>query len=215
MATVELTERQKQVKEKLEEGKKAPQIAQELGITANAVYQTISRMREMGGAKPSGRKTRKAPAKATAPPKPKPAPTPAPNPPIAAIPTPLQALKLRKDAIDTELKGRAAEVDAAQRVLDRAKDVLTKATEKHGDELKRIENAMAVLRGEKNAVAKPSTAPAAPAAQKPPSRSKGSGKGSGKETPEETPAETPEAGNGVAPSTPPPAEAPEKEAATA
>lgn len=164
---VELTERQQQVQAKLKEGKKAPQIAEELGITPNAVYQTLARVRAMtggDGAKP----------KSTA--KPKAKPKPKPEPAAVKAATPLQALKLRQDEIQGELKSLSTEVEVAERALARMKDAQAKAQEKHADELKRIEGAMAVLRGEKGAVSRPNSKPNA---TKRPSRSKSAGRGTG------------------------------------
>src|SRR5437868_1597307 len=44
----QLTDRQRTIKSRLDEGKGARQIAEELGITRNAVYQQIQRLRRDG-----------------------------------------------------------------------------------------------------------------------------------------------------------------------
>jgi hypothetical protein len=44
-----LTDRQQEIKERLDRGMQAREIAIELGITRNAVYQQIKRLRENGG----------------------------------------------------------------------------------------------------------------------------------------------------------------------
>lgn len=44
----QLTERQREIKDRLDEGMQARDIAAELGITRNAVYQQIQRMRNNG-----------------------------------------------------------------------------------------------------------------------------------------------------------------------
>jgi transposase-like protein len=57
-----LTERQRQIKTRLENGMGAREVADELGISRNAVYQQIQRMRHHGdlpsGYTPSGQPTR-------------------------------------------------------------------------------------------------------------------------------------------------------------
>lgn len=47
-----LTDRQREIKDRLEGGMGAREIAQELGITRNAVYQQIQRMRKNGSLEP-------------------------------------------------------------------------------------------------------------------------------------------------------------------
>lgn len=48
MTEVELTQRQREIVERLDRGMKAREIGEELGITRNAVYQQITRLRERG-----------------------------------------------------------------------------------------------------------------------------------------------------------------------
>lgn len=48
MATARLTPRQREIKDRLDKGMQAREIANELGITRNAVYQTIQRGRKLG-----------------------------------------------------------------------------------------------------------------------------------------------------------------------
>lgn len=48
MIVAQLTERQREIKTRLDAGMQAREIAQDLGITRNAVYQQIQRMRNNG-----------------------------------------------------------------------------------------------------------------------------------------------------------------------
>lgn len=182
MAQVELTPRQQEIKKLLKQGKNANAIADALGITTNAVYQQIRRIRASGGsastgssrskanangkgkAKKSGRQSaRKSPVSK---PKPKAEPVTA----QALLTSEIQAANEAKTeasaAIDS-LKGQIAEQETRIEALDA--EIVNK-----GDVL-------AVLTGEKVAHAKP--APPKPKTPRKPSAAKTAGKQSGKADP--------------------------------
>lgn len=162
-----LTERQQQIKDRLEQGKKPDEIAKELGITTNAIYQQIRRMRA-GGAKNVGRKSGGSGRKRTAP---KPAaPKPTPQAAAPAHITPLQAVRARRDEIKHEVRDCDQAVAAAQRALDAAKAQAEKVAARHKEELKALDKAEAVLRPQQSANG------SGPAAKKPASRRRSAAK---------------------------------------
>jgi DNA-binding CsgD family transcriptional regulator len=168
----QLTDRQKEIKDLIEKGKKADEIGKTLGITTNAVYQQIRRMRGRSGgrsaAKPkasaskSGRKSGAKPAAAA-----KPAATPAPTPAPAAKTeprpmTPLQAVRARRDEVSAGLREAEAAVTAAQRTLKQAEESRDKVKAKVDPELAVLDAAEAALKGEApKAAAKPKATTAA------------------------------------------------------
>lgn len=148
----QLTERQQQIKTLLEQGKKAEAIGQELGISANAVYQQVRRMRKAGAKPKTGRQSARKPARAAAP--------AAPNPGAAssngtATATPLQAVRARRDLIQAECKQAESAVAAIQKSLDAAKEQASKVKARHADELKALDKAESAL--------KPAPRPSTPA----------------------------------------------------
>lgn len=148
----QLTERQQQIKTLLEQGKKAEAIGQELGISANAVYQQVRRMRKAGAKPKTGRQSARKPARAAAP--------AAPNPGAAssngtATVTPLQAVRSRRDLIQAECKQAESAVAAIQKSLDAAKEQASKVKARHADELKALDKAESAL--------KPAPRPSTPA----------------------------------------------------
>lgn len=154
----ELTDRQKQVHDLIEAGKKPPEIAKKLGISTNAVYQQIRRMR---GASKSGRKSGSRRVRAT----PRPTP-PAPRPAAEVRPTavtPLQSIRARRSEIDAEVKAARAGTQDAEKAAEKAREALAKTLERHKDEIKRLDGAEAALTGK----------PKAAAPRKRPSRAKG------------------------------------------
>lgn len=149
----QLTERQQQIKTLLEQGKKAEAIGQELGISANAVYQQVRRMRKAGAKPKTGRQSARKPAAARA-------AAPAPNPGAAssngtATVTPLQAVRSRRDLIQAECKQAESAVAAIQKSLDAAKEQASKVKARHADELKALDKAESAL--------KPAPRPSTPA----------------------------------------------------
>lgn len=169
----QLTERQQQIVGLQKEGKTAPQIAEALSITTNAVYQQIRRMRggaakpkaaKKSGPKSAGTKTTASSgttgtANVTA------TPTPAPRPL-----TPLQSLRSRRDEISADIKEAQSERDAALRTYAKAQESLEKLSGRYAEELARLDAAEHALKGtspEPEAVAAPEPAPEpAPAAAK-------------------------------------------------
>lgn len=141
-----LTERQQQVKDLLEKGNTAPQIAQKLGISTNAVYQQIRRMRGGKKAKKAGRKSG---AKARTASTPSPVSTPGAGFSASVIKpiTPQRAVANRRDEIQAEVKESAKTLAEAEKVAARAKEDHVKLSAKHKDELKRLDAADRALRG--------------------------------------------------------------------
>lgn len=163
----QLTERQQQIVGLQKEGKTAPQIAEALSITTNAVYQQIRRMRggaakpkaaKKSGPKSAGTKTTASSgttgtANVTA------TPTPTPRPL-----TPLQSLRSRRDEISADIKEAQSERDAALRTYAKAQESLEKLTGRYAEELARLDAAEHALKGttpEPEVVAAPEPAPAA------------------------------------------------------
>lgn len=154
-----LTERQKEIKGLLKQGKTAKDIGQALSITENAVYQQIRRMRKAGenvgtqratgsrkastrGRKVGRQSSRKAPVlEPTATP-----PAVDPTPPIAARPaTPLQSVRNRRAEINADLKLAETEVTAAEKAHETAKAAHAKLKDRHAVELKALDAAEKAL----------------------------------------------------------------------
>lgn len=152
-----LTERQKEIKGLLKQGKSADEIGTKLGISTNAVYQQIRRMRKSGenvgtrkatgtrkastrGRKVGRQSSRKAPVlEPTAPPVDVP-------PPIAARPaTPLQSVRNRRAEIHADIKLAESEVTAAAKALDTARAAHGKLNDRHAVELKALDAAEKAL----------------------------------------------------------------------
>jgi hypothetical protein len=159
----ELTPRQQQIHDLLEEGKSPPQIAKKLRITTNAVYQQIRRMRNSGGSsrsrsRTSGRKSGGSSRRATR--------TSTPARPAAA-PKPMTAEEL----IRSEIESNEGEIAAKNTEIEQAKALIESLTGEIGqltEDNARKADVLAVLTGEKVAHAKPQPKPAA----KPASRGK-------------------------------------------
>lgn len=166
-----LTERQQQIKDLMEQGKKPDEIAKTLGITTNAIYQQLRRMR--GGAKKSGRKSARKPA----------TPRPAPAPQVAAaVPhvTPLQAVRARRDEIKHEVRDCDQAVAAAERALAAAEAQAAKVAARHKEELKALDKAEAVLRPQSSSNgSKPPAKKAATRRRSAPKAPNGGGGGTG------------------------------------
>lgn len=155
-----LTERQQEIKGLIEnEGLKPDQIAKKLGITTNAVYQQLRRMRGGKAAKKSGRKSGGQRPAAASPIKPTPAPQVAAPPPT---PTPLQSVRARRDEIKATLKVAQSSVTDLERELEAAKATVAKIESRHKEEMKALDRAEAALRP---APRTPKEAPAKPAAK--------------------------------------------------
>jgi biotin operon repressor len=149
----ELTERQQQIVDLLEQGKKAPEIAKKLKISQNGVYQHIRRIRDSGvtvnsgsgtrggnGRRKSGRKsTRSRQGRRTG------SPTPAPQPPQFEATTPLQAVRVRRDAIRAAIKEGEATVTEARKALEQAEGNHGKLSARHAEELKQLDAAEKAL----------------------------------------------------------------------
>jgi DNA-binding CsgD family transcriptional regulator len=150
MAKQQLTERQQEIKDRIEQGKTADEIGQELGITANAVYQQIRRMRQGKGTtrkaaapKNTGRKSAGTPpAKAAA----------APAPVVETVvrtQTPLQAVRARRDEIKASVKDAADALTVANTAVREAQLAYDKAWSKNEPELKVLDAAESALTGKK------------------------------------------------------------------
>lgn len=138
-----LTERQKQIKTLQREGKKADEIAAELGITANAVYQQLRRMKTGGGAsKPAAKTAAKAKPAAAA-------PKAAPRARAATPLTPEKALKVERDGIAAELKVTAAELESARKTLEKAEAAHAAALDGKRERVNQIDTAITALTGER------------------------------------------------------------------
>jgi transposase len=165
----QLTERQQDIKNRLENGDKADKIAKDLGISTNAVYQQIRRMRNAGNApaKKSGRQSARKLAAA-----------PAIQQAVlgqARAMTPLQAIRARRDEIKAELKATESAVLDAERTLKSASEAHEKASTKRAEEIKQLDSAESALTGKPtpaqveraakraaSAPQKPASAPAKP-----------------------------------------------------
>jgi DNA-binding CsgD family transcriptional regulator len=153
-----LTERQQQIVDLQKEGKKADEIGKALGVSTNAVYQQIRRMRKD---KPG--RSRAAAAKSA----PKSAPKSSATATVssssvgvtestnssstAAAPrtmTPLQAIRARRDEIRAALKATEQTRAEAERVLKAATEAHEKATAKHTDELAALDAAESAIKGD-------------------------------------------------------------------
>lgn len=154
----ELTDRQQEIQVLLDQDKTPGEIAKALGITENAVYQHLRRMREKLGTTTPRRRSpqRQSTRKAAAPS----APTAEPR-----NMTPLQAIRARKAIIEHDLKAARTEVATAEKMLANAQEALAKREQTHADELRQLDNAEAALTG------KPAPARAAKrSTRKPPNR---------------------------------------------
>lgn len=153
MATATLTPRQQEIQKLLDSGKTPPEVAKQLKITDNAVYQQMRRMRK-GGAKTtakrsarksSGRKSaRKTAARKTTS---RPQPTAAPQAERMAM-TPLQAIRQRRTDIEHRLAATGDALKAAESALTKAREAHEAAQAKTADELKQLDTAERVLKGE-------------------------------------------------------------------
>jgi IS30 family transposase len=167
-----LTERQQQIKDLMEQGQKPDEIAKKLGITTNAIYQQLRRMR--GGAKKTGRKSARKPQAPARGGSRLPAAPPAPAP---AHITPLQAVRARRDEIKHEVRDCDQAVAAARRALDAAIAQSEKVAARHKEELKALDKAEAVLRPQasSNGSSPPAKKPASRGKSAPPATSGGTG----------------------------------------
>lgn len=231
MAKPQLTPRQKEIKGLQKQGKNAREIAAELGITENAVYQQLRRARQVTGeakpaaAKPKPKAAAKSGRKSAAKPAAKPAVATAP---VAAAPvkseprvmTPLQAIRARRDEASKGLREAEAAVTDAERALAKAKETRDKIQAKVTPELTQLDNAEKALKAVEGATASEPEAPAAeptvteaPVAAKPAAKpaSKPAAKQAAK--PAAKPAAAKSNGNGKdAAATPQPASQTEREA---
>lgn len=151
-----LTERQQQIVDLQKEGKKPDEIAKALGVSTNAIYQQIRRMRKDKGAKgrrrapsapkPGRQSTAKEATVSIAPGSPSTSNSSTAAPPRPA--TPLQAIRARRD----EIKGALREFEAAMKDAERAFKATTeaydKALSKHTDELGALDAAESAIKGE-------------------------------------------------------------------
>jgi hypothetical protein len=174
MAKSQLTPRQKEIKGLQKQGKNAREIAAELGITENAVYQQLRRARQVTGeakpaaAKPKPKAAAKSGRKSAAKPAAKPAAAAAP---VAAAPvkseprvmTPLQAIRARRDEASKGLRDAEAAVTEAKRALAKAEETRDKIQAKVTPELTQLDNAEAALKATETATASEPEAPAAEA----------------------------------------------------
>lgn len=156
-----LTDRQKEIKGLQREGLKPAEIGERLGISANAVYQQLARMRKGGGAGKStgtkgsapkrtatkaGRTPAKAAPKPSAPRRAAPRPAPVVEPPKPL--TPLQAIRERRSTIEADLKRTADDLAAAEKALVTAREAHEKAAAKHTEELRNLDLAERAVKGE-------------------------------------------------------------------
>lgn len=143
-----LTDRQKQIKALQQQGKKAPEIAAELGISTNAVYQQLRRMKTSGrgsaktAAKPAAPKAVAA-AKPAAAAAPKPAAVTKERPPL----TPEKALKFERDSIAADLKVTSAELESARKAAERAEAAHAAALDGKRERVLQIDSALEALTG--------------------------------------------------------------------
>lgn len=164
MAKSQLTPRQKEIKGLQKQGKNAREIAAELGITENAVYQQLRRARQVTGeakpaaAKPKAKAAAKSGRKSAAKPAAKPAAAAAP---VAAAPvksepramTPLQAIRARRDEVTKGLREAEATETAAERALKQAREAREKIAAKVAPELTQLDNAEKALKATEDATA--------------------------------------------------------------
>jgi hypothetical protein len=181
-----LTERQQQIVGLQKQGKKAKEIGAALGITENAVYQQIRRIRERSeGGTPRTTRRQSAP-KATAPAAITSPPangngTATPAAPAPKAFTPLQAIRARRDEITASVRELEAEVTQATKVLEKATVARDKAVEGNRVELAGLDAAEAALKGELSLPdAAISVAEAVVAATDTPEAPKGRSRGKGK-----------------------------------
>lgn len=154
-----LTDRQQEIQKRVKEGDKAPAIAKALGISENAVYQQQRNIRkalgqgsptgakQASGRKNAGRKSvdkKRTPAAAAA----APATTPAA---VYKPPTLLQLAKQELKDSEAAIREQANVITEAERTIERAK---AKTTELEADRDRKAD-LLAVLQGEKRAVAIP------------------------------------------------------------
>jgi biotin operon repressor len=148
---MELTERQKEIKGLLQDGKTAKEIASDLNISDNAVYQAIRRMRSGGanvstptgraGRKNGGTKAKRGAKRQTA---------PAPKQPeiefgnVRAI-TPLQSVRNRRSEIQAEVREAGHAVAEAEGALRAAKSTAERIQARFKDELKSLDQAERAL----------------------------------------------------------------------
>ena len=159
----DLTERQQQIKALYDADKTPPQIAAELGITTNAVYQQLRRMKDRAGApakkSPAKKTVKRAPASRTTAAGKKAAkavlsptiptdtmpPVPAPVQKTERLVTPLQAIRARIEVIQTLHREADSAVSAAEKVLTAARERSAKVKSKSDAELSQLRTAEAAL----------------------------------------------------------------------
>jgi hypothetical protein len=175
----QLTERQQQVADLVKQGKKAKEIGNVLGISENAVYQQLRKIRAAGGTRSTGQ-TRSSNARSTASrsrSRAAAAPKPAADP-IEPVVMPEDALSVRRRNIEAELKAtknRQTEADSTYKALTAECE---RATASLTAELERIKNAELALTG-KLAPAAPKPRPSRKRPSSARKRSGSSAKGSG------------------------------------
>jgi biotin operon repressor len=149
---MELTERQKEIKGLLQDGKTAKEIASDLNISDNAVYQAIRRMRSGGanvstptgraGRKNGGTKAKRGAKRQAAPAAPK-----IPEMDLGTIRaiTPLQSVRNRRSEIQAEVREAGHAVAEAEGALRAAKSTAERIQARFKDELKSLDQAERAL----------------------------------------------------------------------
>lgn len=137
-----LTDRQQRIKDLFQEGKNAREIAKILKITPNGVYQQRRRIRDIEGggsrSRTPGRQSSRRGGTGSSALRP-PAPTPRP--------TPLQAIRHRRDEIRAQVKVAADNLADAERELKGAQEAHDKLQARHAEELKQLDKAESALTG--------------------------------------------------------------------
>lgn len=139
-----LTERQQTVKKLEAEGKTPDEIAKAMGITPNAVYQHLRRIR--GGNKTKSRRARPRASDSAVPARKLVGPARVAathTPPM----TPLAAIRARRQEIDRELREATNAHTQAVAAAEKAKAAAAALVEKHKDELKGLVRAEEALTG--------------------------------------------------------------------
>lgn len=222
-----LTDRQKEIKGLQKQGMNAPQIAEKLGITVNAVYQQKRRMKKAQGggsptaAKPTARNAtaksgRKSGNSGNAKGHVKLAPTPAVATPAVTVRdmTPLQAVRAKRESFTAALKEAEALRDDAAKALAKAEEQVTKVRERVSPELAALDAAEAALKGELSLPDAATPEPEKPKAQRSRSRTQGGKAGKDQAKPADatqTAPGAPESGNDGAAATPQPSGQTERE----
>jgi DNA-binding CsgD family transcriptional regulator len=159
-----LTERQQQIVDLQKQGKKAKEIGEALGISENAVYQQLRRIRKGSDANGSASSQRASESTArrqsggrrgSAAPTLQAATTTGgttsagltPTAPAPKPMTPLQSVRARRDEVSADLKAAEADVQQAERALEAARKQRDKIAERLRPELAALDAAEAALQG--------------------------------------------------------------------